>query len=308
MDCWSVDWAKDETAVSIVTTEGEVFIWRLSVEEPTYIGDAIPSSKALWSPDSKKLAVSSLEGIDDLGLATYQILFPDNRSPINPGASLYLSNGWEWDLRLPLVDWHSDRVLKFHGPCGVGCVRTHFLDAFTGEELTVHAVIRFSSSDVLGEAAVSNDGRWLVMDNSAWHKDYLYSIYDFETRKEYSWQVEPGGIIDFKGWAKDDSRFYLIRYPGYMETEVTSDSPNGLKALKPTTRQTSNILQNVAYGIWNHDTSLFFGVTSDLLSYKSASDLSAAIYTSNGSQITSSQPVADKLDHVIPFINHVPAT
>jgi hypothetical protein len=308
-DCWSVDWAKDETALSIVSTKGEVFVWPLNGDDPYYIGDAIPNSKAVWAPDSKKLVVSSLEDIDVLGEATYNIVFPDGKPPIKTGAILGLSVGWDWDLRLPLVYWYSDDVLIFRGPCGSGCIWTHYLDALSGEELTAYVENWFilPKTHKEGDAIPSHDNRWLVLDKQMVARGNPYTFYDFKNRREYSWVDDPEAMIEFLGWSEDDSRFYFIRYPSFQETESTEDSVYGLMALNPVNRQTELLIEKVGFATWNQEMNLVFAITAEPLGSKGAYNLTGAIFTSNGKQLTPFQAIAEFLVYDLLTNDLIPA-
>jgi hypothetical protein len=309
-DCWSIDWAKDDMALSIVSTKGEVFIWEINCDEPYYVGEAIPASKAVWSPDSRKLVVSSLEGIDTLGEATYNIVFPDGRPQIKTGAILGLSVGWDWDLRLPLVYWYSDDVLTFRGPCGAGCIRTHYLDALSGEELTAYAEYWFilPKTHKEGDAIASHNNRWLVLDKQMLVLGNPYALYDFKTRQEYTWVDNPKVKIEFLDWSEDDSRFYFIRYPSLQETESAGDSVYGLMALNPINRQTELLIEKVGFATWNQEMSMVFAVTAEPLGAKGAYNLMGAIFTSSGEQLTPSHSIAEFLVYDLLSNDLIPVT
>jgi len=293
--CYSVEWAKNEAAASLVSDEGDVYVWRTDGTAPFVVGSAMPSSGAAWSPNSSQLVVTSLttEG----GSGTFNIAYLDGKPMQITGATIEAGNGWDPTNVL----WLTNTIVQNMRQCGDGgaCLSYSYYDANTGKYLIGYIVDAH-----LGEgqfALLSPNEQWLALDTylneDVWEQRYSYEnrvmvLYDLKNHKKHVW-ANGDDSYAFSGWASDSREFYFVRYPFEGQKPGTL---LGLIALDPFTLKTKVVIPNVLLASESPDHNSIFVIPAATIRTWQAIQLQAAVYTPAGKRITPLQDVANHLD------------
>lgn len=310
--CYSVTWAPNESAASLVSEEGDIYIWRTDGTAPAWVGHTtMASSPAAWSPDSRKLVVPDfiIEGsMIDGDYATFDIVYPDGKPLRTTKATIEAGNGWEPDR----LSWLTNTIVQNWRECGYGCQSFSYYDATTGKYL-----IGYTSYFGERNALLSPDERWLALatylSEEDWERKYyledpVMMMYDLKNHNSRVWSPSDGSFA-LSGWASDSREFYFVRYP------LEGQEPGtllGLIALDPFTLKTKGVIPNVVLANESPDHHSALVITAakieTLEDYQfQASQLQAAGYTLDGKRTTSLQAVTDNLSFGQPAADSLPS-
>lgn len=294
-DCISVQWANDESAVSIVSDDALLYVWRPDGSAPRQIGSAMPSAWAAWSPNSKKLVVSFLTSVG--GEGTFVVYFSDGRPPIKTAAVIDAGNGWE-----PYnVDWLTDNVVENMRQCGDGgaCQYYSYFDATDGKFL-----IGYMVDGLIGQGQagwLSPDQRWLALatdlNADVWDQRYdsdnhILAFYDLKNHRKLVWANDDESYY-FSGWGTDSHAFYYVRYP---VLGASPDSELGLYRIDPFTLKSTSLISNLVSATWNPERRFLFAIVADKLTPEKAGPIAGAVYDADGKRLSPKIPICDSLE------------
>lgn len=313
--CNSVQWARDESAASIVSDDGSVFVWRRDGTAPYVVGQALPTTLAPWSPDSSRLLLTGHSDSSVLGEATFNIAYPDGRPMLFTGATIEAGNGWEPEF----LHWLTDDLIANHRQCGDAgdCLFTSIYDATTGEY--VAGYLTHSGFGVGQGARLSPNSQWLALDTPLDTEDWsqrfeegydeyrFLALLDVTTRNRYVWAEGKIRIV-FSGWTSDSGRFYFLHYPSSSLDVGEPALSYGLLSLDPLTLQTTVVTANVVWENWSPDHSLIFVATAAVIGPDRAESVHGAIRAADGTPLTPPQFIAASLDLTRPYAQLVSAS
>jgi hypothetical protein len=273
-DCYiSVNWSPDSLAISIVSSDHDVYVWELDSAEPKLIGHAAAWLAAYWSPDSRQLLITVFSPEMDAGTAKFTILSRDGQSVRSLETVIAAGNGWEG-----FFGWVTNDIVTNYQQCGSGCGSRWAYDAYNGDVLFSY-IQDYSAFDQGGLYSI--DKRWVAID-LALDYEHQYLLYDLWYRQEFIWRAEEGLQLDFVGWSDDSSQFYF-REPYEPFTEIPSAT---LITLDPYTHKTNPLVEQTLFAQLSNQLDMLFIVTDvNMPTYK------AALYDLSGKPITEAVPI-----------------
>lgn len=300
---WGIRWAPDESALSFATKSANygntplgtnIYIWRVDGTAPYLIGDgSFLDEPGNWSPDSKRLAVE-IENSNPASVSetTYEILYLDGRPPLTINAEL-------GDRAMHGVDWVTNKIFEELNTCCGMCVFLDYYEAESGKNISdLHWYDCSSWYEIPNQNPIASpDERWFILDKTdhdnwgiqekGWKQTLAYVLYDLQAYQPYTVSATSDLYLDFTGWANDSSTFYLVRRPITDTVVEQPDTPFGLLALNPNTRQFKLLNPSIRYAWLSPDKQHIFGYSQQ------GQGFSAAMYNLDGSLLTTHQPVSN---------------
>jgi hypothetical protein len=241
----AVFWAPDESYAFLVAFDFDKTIYRLRTDggQPEVVNiNAEPSPpgvdcdvKFLWSPDAKFLAFAK-------GCNLYSVE-PDDESsfaePLQITSCCFYSFQWAAP-RVLMVEYHWGYSFV-HIPSGnwLGHLETN--DGICPAQIPL----------------ISPDERWMVVDlpwcGGGGPGPNQFAIANLEDGSERVFSESFADQIDFVGWNKDSSAFYMVSRPAEAEALADPRTPFGLLSLNPQTLQTQNLFEQAWYVAFNQD-------------------------------------------------------
>lgn len=232
-----VDWAKDSSALALVTLSGDVYVVRLDGSPPKLVGSAYPKSyypgegPVDWAPDSKHLMVVQSY---DTGTHEAEIMLIDPQG--NPLQDAPYKVQLCYDCGFP--HWFTNDVLEVSPPYH----RIYYV-ANTGWHLFSWNVGKAEGVNYYYQPAqLSPNERWYVLDRfieTAPPSDTIgyvtHLIVDFDTGDSHDFAYS--GYVEYLHWSDNSRSLYLVSRPKSPE-DVHGDVPFGLLAYYPETKTT----------------------------------------------------------------------
>lgn len=296
MPCsWSFGWSNSESILSFASEKPDceessfcydIFVWKTDGSQPYIVGQGTyPDEPGTWSPDASRLAVEiyNQNAATPEDQYTYLIMYPDGR-PLKETQGQLGTRGESG------VSWLTNEIIYESNNC---CVSWNFTDYFiadTGEKLTELSWRRTANSFQVTNQypELSADQRWFILDQTNQGIldpdepfEFIYTLYDFNTRQSFTLSKTDAILIDFVGWS--GSTFYFVRRPISDAVVEAPDAPFGLIALDPTTRQMRLVNPNISFAWLGADSPHLFAVNRNEGQY------AAALYSLSGEPVT--QPV-----------------
>ena len=238
-----IDWAGDSSAISIVSKQGDIYVWRMNESEPYKLASGY--KEAWWSPNQKVLMA-----IKSSAVATFDINIA--LIPVNGQGAI---STFVISLRSSIhgVFWFTDNVVGVIAYKGYG---DSYYEVGTGRFLFGYSYIPqiniFSQPPLL-----SANRRWVIVDQGSrpndkpYPRSHRYTIYNLFDKSEYVIADGHDTVLKFAGWSDDSSTLYLVSRPA-TETAVSSpNTPFGLLAFDPTTRQAKNLFVDAVDVEWS---------------------------------------------------------
>jgi Tol biopolymer transport system component len=244
--CWDVGWRDDSQAFSVVVNDG-LYVWWVSKPKPTKISDKL-TGPASWSPDGQRLAYAFCD-------------FPAEKAY----ADILSVNDWQrlshievsgcgatWEA---ILYWFNNDILVEPLRYGTDLTAYEYYDAMSGKILGYYVdSIDFPSQ----KPVLSPDGRWHILEqtNGVMGTNYIYTVYDLQSKDGYILSHSPTHYVAFMAWAEDSSAFYLVHSPANETAKTGADFPFGLLALNPQTRKFQQLFEQAVFAKFSPDKKL----------------------------------------------------
>lgn len=292
--CEVVQWAHNGLAASVISSQGDIYVWPTDGNRPYAVGQTTPYTRAVWSPNDQQLLM--FRATQDGGEGTFDIAFVDGRPIKETGAVIEAGNGWE----IYNLTWLTDDIVSNVRQCGNAgaCLSYSFFDAATGKYLIGYIMDVYMQEGQ--QAILSPNGRWLAldtyMDEDVWEKRYSYEnrvmvLYDLHTHQKHVW-AKGDDSIKFVGWAHDSSTFYFVHYPFDQENVAI---PTGYLKIGPTGGQASVVVPNVLTLQKSPDEQAVLIGTSQAIGEQQAKDVSVGLYTLDGHSLSAPQLIIEQV-------------
>lgn len=243
-------WSPDSSYIFLV--EGntkDIYRWRMDGSQPEFLEiNKLVEPKKLnypdwsvrmrWSPDGKYLAIHKF----DLYVVT-----PDDEESFKNPLLIEECSGCFEDFR-----WATSNLLMYD-----------YFRSYTFVQIPSGKGIgwlgRSGGICTAQIPLISPDEHWMTFD-APWcgGGEPGPNQYTLANLKDGSVQVFSQSFadrIDFIGWEKDSSEFYLISRPAELNAQADQRTPFGLLALNPQTLQTRNLFEQAWYVAFNEDMS-----------------------------------------------------
>jgi WD40 repeat protein len=240
----AVFWAPDESYAFLVAFDFDKTIYRLRTDgsQPEVVSiNTEPSRgvdcdvKFLWSPDAKFLAVAK-------GCNLYSVEPDDESSFSEP---LQITSCCFYSFQ-----WATPRVLMVEYHWGYS-----FVQVPSGNWIG-----RLETSGGICPAQIpliSPDERWMVVDlpwcGGGEPGPNQFAMANLEDGSERVFSESFADQIDFVGWNKDSSEFYVVSRPAEAEALPDPRTPFGLLSLNPETLQIQNLFEQAWYVAFDQD-------------------------------------------------------
>jgi hypothetical protein len=241
LDCKSdIHWASDSSYALF----GALYRWRTDGSQPEFLEINIEvklnypdcSVKTRWSPDGQYLAIQKCD---------LYVVMPDNKESLQKPVLIAECAGCFFDFR-----WATTHVLMVEYSRAYG-----FVHIPSG-----NAIGALGTSGGICAAQIpliSPDEHWMTFD-APWcgggergpNQSYIANLDDGSER---IFSESFADSIDFIGWEKDSSEFYLVSRPAESEALPNPRTPFGLLALNPQTLQVQNLFEQAWYVAFNKD-------------------------------------------------------
>ena len=241
----AVFWASDESYAFIAAFDFDKTIYRLRTDgsQPEVVNINTghnPSSgncdvKMLWSPDAKFLAIAK-------GCGLYSVE-PDDESsfakPLPITSCCFYS--FQWATPRVLMVEHHWGYSFVHVPSGNWLGRLETNGGSCPAQIPL----------------ISPDERWMVVDlpwcGGGGAGPNQFAMANLEDGSERVFSESFANQIDFVGWNKNNSAFYMVSRP--LEGEALPDprTPFGLLSLNPQTLQIQNLFEQAWYVAFDQD-------------------------------------------------------
>jgi len=241
-------WSPDSSYALLVNgfTE-EVYRWRVDGSPPELLDMNIDLSppgpicnvKMLWSPDEKYLAIGK-------GCGLYVVKPEDELSFKNP-LLIEKCGGCIEDFR-----WATPNLLMYD------YFRSYaFVQIPSGKD--VGWLGRSGGICAAQIPSISPDERWMIFEvpwcGGGERGPNEYRIANLEGGSLQVFSESFVNRIEFIGWKKDSSEFYMISRPTEINAQADPRTPFGLLALNPQTLQSRNLFEQSWYATFNRDMS-----------------------------------------------------
>jgi WD40 repeat protein len=248
-------WAADESAVSFIAADRNVYVWQSNGAEPKKIAGPLDSTytNIAWSPDSKELIylktvsparIGKAEVVDMDGhvLREVNVLFGDSAifqwMPQNVLVSISRSETWYYDLNSGnlLFNWKNI-------PWG---------------DTIWHQSVKFSPD---GRWAFIDQGDQMQMSVSEPNRVFpqkIYTLYDIQTKSRRVLLNYLGNYLWFAGWSADSQKLFVVNRPAEPKLVSDPSTPFGLLAYDLQTGKFELLFKDAVQINWNADKSQAF--------------------------------------------------
>ncbi len=254
-----IRWAPDETKVSIIDENHDVYLWPSNGEAPQQITENVASIYANWSPDSSELVIVKSVNSQNIGIA---MVFDTSGKRKNEfkfragGDGAYLN--WLTNQILVSYSWYD----RWYYEKTSGQFLFHCTSHPTGDGIAHQ------------NPQVSPDGRWIFIEqgteiqkNTDQTKDFIvqkeYCLYDLQNKKMIPLLSNPDNYLGYAGWKSDNSILYIVNRPTNRSSVNSPSAPFGLLAYNIETQKFDLKFEDAIQVAWNEDRNWAFIVYAD---------------------------------------------
>ena len=241
----AVFWAPDESYVFIAAFDFDKTIYRLRTNgrqpEVVHLKTELSSPgvdcevKMLWSPDAKFLAIAK-------GCILYSVE-PDDESsfaePLTIASCCFY--GFQWATPRVLMVEHHWGYSIVQVPSGNWIGRLEMSGGNCPQQIPL----------------ISPDEPWMVVDlpwcGGGEPGPNQFAMANLEDGSERVFSESFADQIDFVGWKKDSSEFYIVSRPAEADALPDPRTPFGLLSLNPETLQAQNLFEQAWYVAFNQE-------------------------------------------------------
>lgn len=301
LGCFSeIFWAPNESAVAFwgrSDTEQQVslYIWPTNSSSPRKALDNVHAyGPVAWSPDACRLAV-----IRDLSEDGKQEIV----AIVDVQGRLLSEFRMERGGQVLTLGWLTDDVLvksMFHA--GLAYYRVS-----TGRYLFTWVNVPEAGLPLHQPPLLSPNRRWVTLDQS----DYLYfpdqdeynqgyrvqkryTLFDLRTDTESVLANNRDTFLRFLGWSEDSSTLYVISRPAISTSVAAPETPYGLLAFHPVSRQFRLLFKDAIWAEWGPDKSWAYVVFTSP-GANGALGLAGGFWKVGSETVIGQQPVSDEM-------------
>jgi hypothetical protein len=239
-DCQTyMDWAADESVLSILSDKKEIFIWKVDGSQPQKLSRTLPKaywpSAVRWSPDLTRLLMHTSEST--IAITTLEGI---------------LISEFNTRQRSSYASWETNTIIFFVGYTGK---TVYYINAATGKDL-YNSTFSPGSNVTPQKSKISPNGRWVAQEwpylwGNPPHISYV--ILDLNNATENILVSGLTNYVKFFDWKDDNSLFYLISRPVSDASQSDPALPYGFLSYNPLTREIKNLFPNALSAEWSPD-------------------------------------------------------